>query len=154
MAKILKIEGEKISIGNDDGSLIVAERKEFSFVPHVGDSIDMFTNGEERLFSRKETEASTPVSMGTELVSSNSRLLAAILCFFFGWLSIHNFYVGKIGRAIGFIIMEGFCTAISVLTFGQGSFLLLIPCIWWLAELAFILAGRYTDSDDLPITEW
>ena len=33
-------------------------------------------------------------------MSDKSRLLAALLCFFLGYLGIHRFYVGKIGTRI------------------------------------------------------
>jgi TM2 domain-containing membrane protein YozV len=33
-------------------------------------------------------------------MSDKSRLVAALLCFFFGALGIHRFYVGKIGTGI------------------------------------------------------
>ena len=37
-------------------------------------------------------------------VSDKSRLAAALLCFFFGGLGIHRFYVGKIGTGIAIIL--------------------------------------------------
>ncbi len=42
--------------------------------------------------------------MNYETVSSKSRLVALLLCFFLGYLGVHRFYVGKIGTGIPMIV--------------------------------------------------
>ncbi len=39
--------------------------------------------------------------------SSKSRIIAFLLCFFFGLLGLHRFYVGKIGTGILWLITGG-----------------------------------------------
>jgi len=58
-----------------------------------------------------------------------SKLVAFILCFFFGWLGVHHFYMGNI--VIG---------VIQLLTCG-GFF------IWSFLDLIIILCGGYTDGE-------
>ena len=40
-------------------------------------------------------------------VSERSRLAAALMAFFLGWLGVHRFYVGKIGTAILMVLTVG-----------------------------------------------
>jgi len=69
--------------------------------------------------------------------SNDSRLMACLLCFFFGWFGIHRFYVGKIGT--GFL---------QILTFG-GFF-----GIWPLIDLICILSGTFKDIDGKRLIRW
>ncbi|MBT4099997.1 MAG: TM2 domain-containing protein [Gemmatimonadetes bacterium] len=69
-------------------------------------------------------------------VSPKSRLAAGLLCFFFGWLGVHRFYVGKIGTAI-----------LMVLTFGGFG-------IWATIDLIFIIVGSFRDVEGRPLRRW
>lgn len=72
----------------------------------------------------------------TEHVSPRSRLAAALMALFLGWLGVHRFYVGKIGTAI-----------LMVLTVGGFG-------IWATIDLILILAGAFTDSAGRPVRTW
>jgi len=80
--------------------------------------------------------ASTPTSISQE-DSPKLRLVAALLCFFFGGIGIHRFYVGKIGTGIATIVTVG------------GFF-----GIWPLVDLIMILAGQFKDKQGLALTKW
>ena len=68
---------------------------------------------------------------------TDKRILpAAILCFFFGILGIHRFYVGKIGTGIVQLVTGG----------GFG--------IWALIDFIMIIVGAFTDSEGNKITQW
>lgn len=69
-------------------------------------------------------------------VSSKSRLVALLLCFFLGGLGVHRFYVGKIGTGIVWLLTLG--------CFGIGS----------LIDLIMIICGSFTDKDGNLIKEW
>ncbi len=71
-------------------------------------------------------------------VSSKSRAAAALLCFFFGGLSIHRFYVGKIGTALLQIILN--C--------------LFVGFVWVLIDFIIILCGSFEDGDGNKIESW
>ena len=71
--------------------------------------------------------------------SPKSRTIVAVLAFFFGWLGVHRFYVGKIGT--------GILTILLTCCFGIG-------CIWALIDLIIILCGNFKDSDGKLITDW
>ena len=58
------------------------------------------------------------------------------MAFFFGWLGVHRFYVGKTGTAI-----------LMVLTLGGFG-------IWATIDLIMILAGAFTDDTGRPLRRW
>ena len=68
--------------------------------------------------------------------SDKSRLVAALLCGFFGIFGVHRFYVGKIGTGI---LMLATCGGLGV---------------WSLVDLILILAGRFRDREGRRVEEW
>ncbi len=69
--------------------------------------------------------------------ATDKRILPAfLLCFFFGLLGIHRFYVGKVGTGILQIVTLG----------GLG--------IWTFIDLILIIIGSFTDADGNKITLW
>jgi len=69
-------------------------------------------------------------------MSTKSRLVDALLCFFLGYLGIHRFYEGKILTGILWL-----CTG------GLGG-------IGWLIDLILILCGRGKDANGRLIKNW
>ena len=68
--------------------------------------------------------------------SPRSRLAAALLCFFLGWIGAHRFYVGKTGTGL-----------LMVLTLGGFG-------IWSLIDLILIACGAFTDAAGLRLSSW
>lgn len=68
-------------------------------------------------------------------ISPRSRWLAFILCFLFGVLGVHRFYVGKVGTGLLWLFTGGM--------FGFG----------WLVDLIAILIGGFTDKAGLPLKQ-
>ncbi|MGO5029407.1 NINE protein [Candidatus Agathobaculum pullicola] len=62
-----------------------------------------------------------------------SKIVAAVLCFFLGFLGIHRFYVGKIGTGLIWLITLGF--------FGIGA----------LIDFILILVGSFRDKAGFPL---
>ena len=69
-------------------------------------------------------------------ISKKKRLTALILCFFFGWLGLHRFYVNKAGT--GFFMM---------FTFGGFGILYYI-------DFVMILGGVFTDNRKRVVLSW
>ena len=68
---------------------------------------------------------------------SEKRILPAFfLCFFFGVLGVHRFYVGKVGTGILQLVTLG----------GLG--------IWALIDFIMIIVGAFTDKEGSKITQW
>lgn len=68
--------------------------------------------------------------------SEKSRLVAFLLCFFFGGLGVHRFYVGKTGTAVAMLFTLG----------GLG--------IWTFIDWIMILAGKFTDKEGRVLANW
>jgi TM2 domain-containing membrane protein YozV len=66
-------------------------------------------------------------------VSDKGFVPALLLCFFFGVLGVHRFYVGKVGTGI-----------LQLLTLGGLG-------IWALIDFIMIVVGSFTDKQGRPI---
>ncbi|HHT53330.1 MAG TPA: TM2 domain-containing protein [Clostridiales bacterium] len=69
-------------------------------------------------------------------MSDKSRIVAALLCFFLGYLGIHRFYVGKIGTGVLWLLTAGI--------FGIGAFV----------DFIVILCGYFKDKEGNYIKTW
>ncbi|MCQ2149839.1 MAG: NINE protein [Bacteroidales bacterium] len=72
----------------------------------------------------------------TKQTSRKSRLVAAILCWFFGCFGVHKFYVGRVGAGIAMLLTLG----------GLG--------IWAFVDFIIILCGNYKDKDGKVLLTW
>lgn len=68
--------------------------------------------------------------------SPKSRLVAFLLCFFFGVFGAHRFYVGKIGTGILQLVTLGACG------------------IWTLIDFILIILGEFSDKEGRKIKVW
>jgi TM2 domain-containing membrane protein YozV len=76
------------------------------------------------------------INMNNPMVSEKSRLAAALLCFFLGYLGIHRFYVGKVGTGILWLLTGGLL--------GIGA----------LVDFIIILCGSFKDKYGRVIDRW
>ena len=61
--------------------------------------------------------------------SDKKMVVAALLCFFIGFLGVHRFYVGKVGKGILMLVTAG----------GAG--------IWVIIDLVMIITGSFKDKE-------
>lgn len=69
------------------------------------------------------------------VTSDKSRWVAFFLCLLFGYLGIHNFYVGKIFWGLIYLFTLGFFR------------------IGWVIDLIRLLLGSFKDGDGVPLRE-
>ena len=137
--KIIRIENDLIIIRIiSDNSIIEIHRSNFTFVPNVGDSIEIFKNDDETIVTKMDQESETsnmnehddginiysngnmytdePEFNGKKVVN---KFMYCILAIFFGGLGLHKFYCRK--KEIGLLYLALFWTgipwAISIIDF-------------------------------------
>lgn len=127
-AKILEVGESEIryrACDNPDGPIMVISTSRVFKIKYANGSSQVIGNAD----SSKENE--DPI-LGES--SGKSQMVAFILCFFFGWIGVHRFYLGYTGIAI-----------VQLLTLGGCG-------IWALIDLIMILTGdlkpRYGDYKD------
>lgn len=69
-------------------------------------------------------------------IATQSRLAAALLCWFLGVFGVHRFYVGKIGTGLLMLVTLG----------GLG--------IWTLVDFILILVGSFSNKEGLRLRNW
>jgi TM2 domain-containing membrane protein YozV len=69
-------------------------------------------------------------------ISTKSRLVALLLCFFLGPLGVHRFYVGKVGTGILMLVTLG----------GLG--------IWVVIDMILIIVGSFSDGEGRRVFRW
>jgi TM2 domain-containing membrane protein YozV len=78
------------------------------------------------------------------VVSDKSKLAAALLCFFLGFLGVHRFYLGHVGSGVALLVLYG----IGWLTTGIfiGFLFLGIAGIWEVVDFFRIIFGGMKDA--------
>ena len=69
-------------------------------------------------------------------VSSKSRMVALLLCFFLGWAGGHRFYTNKVGTGL-------------MMLFTMGGF-----GMWYFLDFVMIASGNFKDNANLPLANW
>ncbi|MCR9070842.1 MAG: TM2 domain-containing protein [Alphaproteobacteria bacterium] len=73
--------------------------------------------------------------------NKKSMLIAYLLWFFLGVpFAVHRFYLGDVKSALVMLGMWIVFGAVSTLTLGVGSVLLIVPGLWWLLDM-FLIPG-------------
>lgn len=81
--------------------------------------------------------------------SDKSKVVAALLCFFLGWLGMHRIYLGRVGSGIALIILNiiGYLTTAILI----GFVILAITGIWEIIDFFRIILGGLKDKDGRPL---
>lgn len=134
MAKIIKIDGDIISIGLDDGGIKEVRRDDINFDPQLGSEVEIFETENNIIVSQKEKKkeeiqdktegkdiyinvnnttqtqnTNTNTNTNTNLngyprLAVVNKMMYCLLAFFFGAIGVHKFYAKKIGAGIVYVI--------------------------------------------------
>ena len=99
-----------------------------------------------------ETQKPAEPPAGVSTVSGKSRLAAALLALFLGWLGIHRFYLGKKGTAVVMLILGAL--GLATVWFLIGIVFFVAVGIWQLIDLVFSLAGIMKDGEGKLVKNW
>ena len=86
--------------------------------------------------------------------SSRSKVNAAVLAWFFGWLGIHRLYIGRLRTGILLLVM-GTIDLVGLFIFGWIPFfvaLTIVLGLWSIVDFINIIRGTMTDGDGQPVT--
>lgn len=72
MANIIKIAGEIISIGTDDGKIREVRTSDLNFNPSVGDEVEVFENDDSIIISKKKSTSEEKVNSGININVNSS----------------------------------------------------------------------------------
>ena len=86
--------------------------------------------------------------------SDKKKVVAALLCFFVGFLGVHRFYVGKVGTGILMLLLPVSFIAIIPSSFATGTwelslFEFLLPLsIWVIIDFVRVIKGSFGDKEN------
>jgi len=120
MAKIIELSPEYISIGMDDGSIREVSSEMLSFIPHIGDEVEVFETTNKIIVSKVEkssnqtpnivihnTNTNTNINRNASGGREKNKWVSLLLCVFLGVFGAHKFYEGKVGTGILYLFTFG-----------------------------------------------
>ena len=72
MAKILKIDGDVVSIGTNDGGIKEVRRSDINFTPKVDDEVEIFETEGNIIVTKKEAQQQFNPNSGININVSNN----------------------------------------------------------------------------------
>lgn len=100
MKKVIKIEGEKIMIGTEDGSIESYPLSDGTRNLSVGDEVDIFKNGDEVIMTKKPAPSSPTPQYQLNTKRFNKHVFVWVFTFLIGGLGIDRFMRGQVGLGI------------------------------------------------------
>ena len=101
--KVIKCDGETVTIGLNDGSFKVVTYRELGFRADIDDEIDIYVNNGETIYSKATPK--TNVFKENDSQKVVNKVAYALLAIFLGGFGAHNFYAGKTVKGIIYLVL-------------------------------------------------
>lgn len=102
--KVIKCDGETVTIGMSDGSFKVVSYRELGFRADVNDEIDIYVNNNgETLYAKASPKTVVFKDNGSQ--KPVNKIAYALLAIFLGGFGVHKFYAGKTGKGILYLVL-------------------------------------------------
>lgn len=102
MAEILKISGNEVKIGDDDGKVVTVPLKSINYnEPEVGDKVNIYKDGKEYIVTR--SSSSLDGLIGTDSKGNkkiNKHVFVWVGTFLLGYVGLDRFLRGQIGVGV------------------------------------------------------
>lgn len=107
------------------------------------------------LDNKTKIETSSKKEISPENISTKSRLITLLLCFFLGFLGAHRIYIGK-KQSGGFLEVSVIISSVFFFLAKSELFaLILLFCgVWIIIDFILILFGKFKDDLDKPVLRW
>lgn len=126
--KVIKCDGETVTIGFDDGSFKIVPYSELGFRADVNDVIDLYVNNDKTVYVKGKPKKEVLTESGDKKLVN--KVTYALFAFFLGGFGAHKFYAGKTTMGVIYLV---FCW-----TF--------VPAVIALIE-GIMALGKQTDAD-------
>ena len=120
MGKIIKINGDIVSIGTNEGGIKEVRISDINFTPTIGDEVDVYETEGNIIVTKKETQQQNPnsginINVGSNqgngnpvYIANNSKavnkVVYCVLAIFLGGIGVHKFYAGKIASGVLYLL--------------------------------------------------
>ena len=153
MSEIIKIDGGKVTIGLDNGSMTDVPIASIGYSnPQVGDKVQVYSNDNQvvvRLVQQPQQNLNVSVSASPYSAVEkkiNKHVFCWVGAFLFGGFGVDRFMRGQVGLGVFKLLL---CT------FGWVLFIIpgLVGSIWclvdWIVALTKVYGGAFNDSEDV-----
>lgn len=131
MSEIIRVDGNTVKIGEDNGSIVEVSLASLHFPnPTAGDKVKIYRDGETTVVRREESITNNVMTNDGDRRKIN-KVVYILITFFLGGLGVHRFMRGQVGLGI-LMLLFGW------LTFG----------IWWLVDFIISLIKLSVFSGD------
>ncbi|MDO5437391.1 MAG: TM2 domain-containing protein [bacterium] len=108
MSKIIKIDGNTVFIGTDNGQIVEAKKEDCGgFMPTVGDEVITYTTGDKVIVTKSANSSYGNYNEDEPHVVN--KITYGLLALFLGGIGVHKFYAGYTAQGVLYLLFCWTC---------------------------------------------